>query len=148
MILKKKIVLISIKKNLKNSDIENLGAELHKKIDSKKNDEYFVVSDSVVGKNENFLGNFSKMKKTKLDERITKKHDIGAICEEQTHPKEYYSKLWGSMYAELIRHLPVDAELPFPDNLPFPPAMIKKIIVSCADYLGEKLAGLDLDYYT
>ena len=98
--------------------------------------------------NEKFLGNFSKMKKTKLDERITKKHDIGAICEEQTHPKEYYSKLWGSMYAELIRHLPVDAELPFPDNLPFPPAMIKKIIVSCADYLGEKLAGIDLDYYT
>ena len=98
--------------------------------------------------NEKFLGNFSKMKKTKLDKRITKKHDIGAICEGQTHPKEYYSKLWGSMYAELIRHLPVDAELPFPDNLPFPPAMIKKIIVSCADYLGEKFAGLDLDYYT
>ena len=27
------------------------------------------------------------MKKTKLDERITKKHDIGVICEEQTHQR-------------------------------------------------------------
>ncbi len=77
---KKKIVLISIKKNLKNSDIENLGAELHKKIDSKKNNEYFVVSDSVVGKNENFLGYFLhglklksyefKKYKTKKDSKI------------------------------------------------------------------------------
>ena len=71
---------------------------------------------------------------------------IGAICEEQLI-HEYYSKLWGSMYAELIRHLPVDVKLLF-DNLPFPPAMIKKTIVSCADYLGGKLAGTDLDYYT
>ena len=74
----------------------------------------FSTSNTNSLMNEKFLGNFSKMKKTKLDKRITKKHDIGAICEGQTHPKEYYSKLWGSMYAELIRHLPVDAELPFP----------------------------------
>ena len=84
---KKKIVLISIKKNLKNSDIENLGAELHKKIDSKKNDEYFVVSDSVVGKNENFLGYFLhglklksyefKKYKTKKDSKIISINIVG-----------------------------------------------------------------------
>ena len=55
---KKKIVLISIKKSLKSSDIENLGAEFHKKINSGKNNEYFIISDSIVGKNENFLGYF------------------------------------------------------------------------------------------
>ena len=55
---KKKIVLISIKKNLKNSDIENLGAEFYKKINIGKNSEYSVISDSIVGKNENLLGHF------------------------------------------------------------------------------------------
>ena len=73
---KKKIVLISIKKNLKNSDIENLGAEFHKKINSKKNNEYFVVSDSVVGKNENFLGYFLhglKLKSYEFKKYKTKK---------------------------------------------------------------------------
>ena len=55
---KKKIVLISIKKNLKKSDIENLGAEFYKKINIGKNSEYSVISDSIVGKNENLLGHF------------------------------------------------------------------------------------------
>ena len=55
---KKKIVLISIKNNLKSSDIENLGAEFYKRINYGKNSEYFVVSDSIVGKYDNFLGHF------------------------------------------------------------------------------------------
>ena len=38
---KKKIVLISIKNNLKSSDIENLGAEFYGRINSGKNCEYF-----------------------------------------------------------------------------------------------------------
>ena len=33
---KKKIILISIKNNLKNSDIENLGAEFHRNINKWK----------------------------------------------------------------------------------------------------------------
>ncbi len=55
---KKKIVLISIKNNLKSSDIENLGAEFYKRINYGKNSEYFVVSDSIVGKYDNFLAHF------------------------------------------------------------------------------------------
>ena len=55
---KKKIVLISIKNNLKTSDIENLGAEFYKRINYGKNSEYFIISDSIVGKHENFLGHF------------------------------------------------------------------------------------------
>ena len=85
---KKKIVLISIKKNLKTSDIENLGAEFHKKINSKKSNEYFVVSDSVVGSNENFLGYFLhglklksyefKKYKTKKDSKIISINVVGS----------------------------------------------------------------------
>ena len=45
---KKKIVLVSIKKNLKTSDIENLGAEFHKKVNYGKNSEYLIISESVI----------------------------------------------------------------------------------------------------
>ena len=55
---KKKIFLISVKKNLKVSDIENLGANFYKKINAKKNSEYFLASDSVVDNDKNFLGYF------------------------------------------------------------------------------------------
>ena len=67
---KKKIILISIKKNIKISDVENLGAEFYKKINYGKNSEYLIISDSAVTKVENFLGYFlhglknTKQKKT------------------------------------------------------------------------------------
>ena len=50
--------LVSIKNNLKTSDIENLGAEFYGRINYGKNSEYFVISDSIVRKHENFLGHF------------------------------------------------------------------------------------------
>tara|TARA_B100000579_G_scaffold326554_1_gene276432 strand:+ start:1293 stop:2750 length:1458 start_codon:yes stop_codon:yes gene_type:complete len=53
---KKKIVLLSIKKDLKNFEIENLGAELYGRINFGKNSRYLINSDSVINKNENFLG--------------------------------------------------------------------------------------------
>ena len=55
---KKKIVLISIKNNLKISDVENLGAELFGRVNFGKNSEYFLYTDSLVGKHENFVGHF------------------------------------------------------------------------------------------
>ena len=55
---KKKIVLVSIKNDLKTADIENLGAEFYKKINHGKNNEYFIISDSIPGKQNNFLGYF------------------------------------------------------------------------------------------
>jgi len=55
---KKKIVLISIKKDLKSFDIENLGAEFYGRINYGKNSKYFINSDSVIGKHENFIGYF------------------------------------------------------------------------------------------
>ena len=55
---KKKIVLVSIKKDLKISDIENLGAEFFGRINYGKNSEYNVISDSINTKHKNFLGHF------------------------------------------------------------------------------------------
>ena len=55
---KKRIVLISIKKNLRPCDIENLGAEFYGRINFGKNSEYSINSDSIISKNQNFLGHF------------------------------------------------------------------------------------------
>tara|TARA_B100000886_G_scaffold135357_1_gene91318 strand:- start:9423 stop:10880 length:1458 start_codon:yes stop_codon:yes gene_type:complete len=55
---KKKIILISIKNNLKSSDIENLGAEFYGRINSGKNCEYFLNSDSLESKIQDFIGLF------------------------------------------------------------------------------------------
>ena len=73
---KKKIILISIKKDLKNFDIENLGAEFYRRINYGKNSEYFVNSDSIVCKYENFTGLFFhglKLKSYQFNKYKTKK---------------------------------------------------------------------------
>ncbi|MBA1339338.1 MAG: leucyl aminopeptidase [Pelagibacterales bacterium] len=73
---KKKIVLISIKKGLKSFNIENLGAEFYRRINYGKNSEYFIISDSVVSKQENFVGFFLhglKLKSYEFNKYKTKK---------------------------------------------------------------------------
>jgi leucyl aminopeptidase len=55
---KKKIFLVSIKKDLKNSEIESLGAKFHGYINYDKKNDYFVNSDTINNKIENFIGYF------------------------------------------------------------------------------------------
>ena len=77
----KKIILISIKNNLKSSDIENLGADFFKQVNLGKNKEYFLGSDTIVGKYENFIGHFLhglKLKSYEFKKYKTKK-DIKTI---------------------------------------------------------------------
>ena len=85
---KKKIILISIKNNLKISDVESLGAELYGRINQGKNSEYFLNSDSILSKHKNFLGHFLhglklksyefKKYKTKKEIRIINLNIIGS----------------------------------------------------------------------
>jgi leucyl aminopeptidase len=73
---KKKIILISTKKDLKSFDVENLGAEFYGRINYGKNSEYFISSDSVIGKYENFTGHFLhglKLKSYEFNKYKTKK---------------------------------------------------------------------------
>ena len=73
---KKKIILISIKNNLKTSDIENLGAEFYNLVNHGKNCDYNIASDSVVGNYENFIGYFlhgTKLKSYEFKKYKTKK---------------------------------------------------------------------------
>ncbi len=77
---KKKIVLILIKKNIKTSEIENLGGEFYGKVNYGKNTDYFIFSDSINNEKNNFLGYFLhgiklksyefKKYKTKKDTRV------------------------------------------------------------------------------
>ncbi len=72
----KKIVLISVKKDLKNFDVENLGAEFYGRINFGKNSEYFINSESIISKHENFIGFFLhglKLKSYEFDKYKTKK---------------------------------------------------------------------------
>ena len=84
---KKKIILVSIKKNLKTSEIENLGADFYGSINYKKNESYFINSDSISEENENFLSHFLhglklksyefKKYKSKKDSRVISVNVIG-----------------------------------------------------------------------
>ena len=74
---KKKIVLISIKKDLKSFDVENLGAEFYGRINHGNNSEYFLNSDSVISKHKNFIGHFLhgiKLKSYEFNKYKTKKN--------------------------------------------------------------------------
>ena len=55
---KKTIFLVSIKNNIKTSDIENLGAKFHGYINYDKKNDYLVNSDTINSKIKNFLGYF------------------------------------------------------------------------------------------
>ena len=55
---KKKIVLVSVKKNITSSDMENLGAEFYKTVNHGKKSEYFVNTDSLINKDKNLIGYF------------------------------------------------------------------------------------------
>jgi leucyl aminopeptidase len=84
---KKTIFLVSIKKDLKTSDIESLGAKFHSHINYDKKNDYFVNSDTINSKTESFLGYFLhglKLKsyefniyKSKKDKRLISVNVIG-----------------------------------------------------------------------
>ena len=55
---KKTIFLVPVKKDVKVSDIENLGAKFHSYINYDKKKDYFVNTDTIDSKIENFAGYF------------------------------------------------------------------------------------------
>jgi leucyl aminopeptidase len=73
---KKKIILVSIKKNLKSSDVENLGAKFYECINNIKNREYYLDSDTCSNRYNDFLSHFLhgiKLKSYKFKKYKTKK---------------------------------------------------------------------------
>ena len=73
---KKKVILVSIKNDLKSSDIESLGAEFYGRINFGKKTEYFLNSDSINNKHKNFISYFLhglKLKSYEFKKYKTKK---------------------------------------------------------------------------
>ncbi len=73
---KRKIFLISIKKNIKSFDIENLGAEFYGRISYEKKSHYTINTDTVSSNHENFVGHFLhglKLKSYEFKKYKTKK---------------------------------------------------------------------------
>ena len=55
---KRKIILVSQKKNIKNSDVENLGAKFYDLFKDTKENTFILNSNTISDKSKNFVGNF------------------------------------------------------------------------------------------
>ena len=55
---KRKIILVSLKRNVTNSEVENLGADCFKIIKELKKSNFFINSDTATNKSKNFVGHF------------------------------------------------------------------------------------------
>ena len=79
---KKKIILVSLKKNLSNSDSENLGAKCYDILDTMKETEYNVNSDTIPKELKNVVGYFLhgiKLKSYKFEKYKTKKNKTNIL---------------------------------------------------------------------
>ena len=73
---KRKIILVSLKKNISSSDLENLGASFYDQFKDLKQNEYYVNSDSLFSQNKHYLGNFLhgiRLKSYRFEKYKTKK---------------------------------------------------------------------------
>jgi leucyl aminopeptidase len=140
---KKKIVLISLKNNLKNFEIENLGAKFYKQINKGKNSEYIVNSDTISGKQKNLIGHFLhglKLKsyqflkyKTKKETRIISINIIGKNIPSLSDQLKFKSLEEGTFFArDLVSE---------PGNILHPDEYAKRI--NSLKKLGLKINILD-----
>ena len=74
---KRKIILVSIIKNINTADLENLGAKFYDLFKDLKQNEFNLISDSAPSKIKNLIGNFLhglRLKSYKFDKYKTKKN--------------------------------------------------------------------------
>ncbi len=106
---KKKIILIALKKDLKTSDIENLGAKLFKLSLDNKNNKYLIHTDTLNPKNRDFAGYFAhgfKLKSYNFVKYKSKKNikDIDIYFDGKNKPtlreqEKFYAIENGTFYA-------------------------------------------------
>ena len=74
---KKKVILVSLEKDSKPSDIENLGAKLFEMSLDFKNNQYLIFTETLLSKKSTFAGHFVhgfKLKSYKFDKYKSKKN--------------------------------------------------------------------------
>jgi len=151
---KRNIILVSIKKSFKSSDIENLGAEFYGRIDSKKNCEYLINIDSISYNHENFIGYFLhglKLKsyefnkyKTKKISRLVSINVIGKKNNFSTNNQLKFQALEeGIFYARDLVSEP--GNILHPDEYTKRISSLKKIGLKISVYDEKKLKKLGLN---
>ena len=88
---KKKIILVSLKKNITNSDLENLGASFYDQFKNNKISEFNLNTDSLSSQQKDIIGNFAhgiKLKSYTFDKYKTKRNNknISVIITGKNHP--------------------------------------------------------------
>ena len=151
---KKKIVLISVKKINKATDIENLGAEFYGRINYGKNSEYFINSDSINNRNVNFLGHFLhglKLKsyefnkyKTKKEKRFIKINVLGNKNKPSAlHQLKFKALEEGTFYARDLVSEP--GNILHPDEYAKRLNSLKKLGLKVNIYDNKKLKKLGMN---
>ncbi len=151
---KKKIVLISVKKNVKTTDIENLGAEFYGRINYGRSSEYFINSDSIKNKHVNFLGHFIhglKLKsyefnkyKTKKEKRLIKINVLGIKNKPSTKDQQKFKALEeGTFYARDLVSEP--GNILHPDEYAKRLNSLKKLGLKVNIYDNKKLKKLGMN---
>ena len=151
---KKKIVLVSIKKNIKTFDIENLGAEFYERIDYGKNSEYSINSDSLNAKEKDLLGYFLhglKLKsyefnkyKTKKDTKVITINIIGNKNKiSSQHQKRFNALEKGTFYARDLVSEP--GNILHPDEYAKRLISLRKIGLKVNIYDNKKLKKLGMN---
>ncbi|MDA9598896.1 leucyl aminopeptidase [Candidatus Pelagibacter sp.] len=150
---KKKIVLISIKNNLKTSQIENLGATFYGRINYGKNSEYFIISDTIISKQKNFIGYFLhgvKLKsyqflkyKTKKETRAILLNVIGKNKPSTQNQLKFKSLEEGTFYARDLVSEP--GNILHPDEYAKRINSLKKLGLNINIYDEKKLKKLGMN---
>ena len=150
---KKKIVLISIKNNLKTFEIENLGAKFFGQINYGKNCKYFINTDTITSKQKNLIGYFLhglKLKsyqflkyKTKKDIRVISLNIIGKNIPTIQDQLRFKSLEEGTFYARDLVSEP--GNILHPDEYAKRLNSLKKIGLKINIYDDKKLKKLGMN---
>ena len=150
---KKKIILISIKVNLRTSEIENLGAKLYGSINYGKNNEYNIITDSIVSKQKSFISYFLhgiKLKsyqflkyKTKKNIRIISLNIIGKNKPSIQNQLRFKALEEGTFYARDLVSEP--GNILHPDEYAKRINSLKKIGLKINVYDEKKLKKLGMN---
>ncbi len=150
---RKKIVLISIKSNLKTFEIENLGAKLYGRINYGKNIKYFINTNTITNKQKNFISYFLhgiKLKsykflkyKTKQDDVIIELNIIGKNKPSTQNQLRFKSLEEGTFYARDLVSEP--GNILHPDEYAKRISSLKKIGLKINIYNDQKLKKLGMN---
>ena len=100
---KRSIILVSVKSNIQNSKIENLGAQLYGILKGKSKYEYFINLESINTKHQNFISHFLhglKLKSYEFEKYKTKKKlkhikisVIGKMSKQSAHTQKKFNAI-------------------------------------------------------